>query len=103
MINEGHTNNPQVTQASARMAGQPMHNISMIVQLTEVMHDSDSKVVLSTEISALSTIHNKVHTWLLDSAALSHISGNFNLFENLHPVAPVYIETSSRDTFTTTQ
>ena len=63
----------------------------------EVMHDSDSKVILSTEISALSTIYDKAHTWLLDSATSSHIYGNFDLFENLHSVAPVSIETSSRD------
>ena len=67
------------------------------------MHDNDSKVILSTEISALSTIHNKAHTWLLDSATSSHISRNFDLFENLHSVAPVSIEISSGDAFTTTQ
>ena len=66
-------------------------------------HENDSRVTLSTEISALSTIHNKAHTWLLDLAASSHISGNFNLFENLHSVAPVYIKTSSGEAFTATQ
>ena len=85
------------------MAGQLTQNISMMARIMEATHDNDSKVTLSTEISALSTIHNKVHTWLLDSATSSHISRNFDLFKSLHSVTPVSIETLSGEAFTTTQ
>ena len=99
----------QQTQASARMAGQPPKNISMMARITKVPNDTESyknsylRITLSTEISALSMIEDKAHIWLVDSAASSHISGNIDLFNNLHSVTPITIETASGESFTADQ
>ena len=112
-LQQGQANNnstiTQQNQASAWMAGQPPENISMMAQITEVPNDVEphndtcSKVMLSTEISALSTIEDNAHMWLVDSAASSHILGNIDLFSNLHLVTPITIETANGEAFTANQ
>ena len=91
------------------MAGQPPENISMMARITEIPNDVEphnnmrSKVTLSTQISALSTIENNAHTWLVNSATSSHILGNIDLFSNLHSVTPITIKTASGEAFTANQ
>ena len=91
------------------MAGQPPENISMMARIAEIPDDVEphndtcSKVTQSTQISALSMIENNAHIWLINSAASSHISGNIDLFSNLHSVTPITIETASGEAFTVNQ
>jgi len=69
----------------------------MMAHITEV---TAPKVIISTYISMLSSIENKSHTWLLDSAASSHICGNIKLFMAIHEVPPISIDTASGESFT---
>ena len=39
------------------------------------------------------------HYWFMDSAALSHICGDRNLFDEIEDTPPITIEIASRDTF----
>ena len=82
----------QTTTAKNRMH---TSNLAMMANISEV----NSNVTLSTETSALSAIKDKEHSWLVNSAASSHLSGNKSLFQELHPVEPISIETASGQSF----
>ena len=55
------------------------------------------KVSLSMPTPILPSIESNAHIWLVDSAASSHVCGNANLFEQLHMVPAIFIETASGD------
>ena len=54
-------------------------------------------------ITALSTDQNHAHTWLINSAASSHLSGNSSLFSDLTDTPPITIITASGDSFMANQ
>ena len=60
-------------------------------------------IPIQSLISSTSLLHNDSHIWLIYSAASSHISGNLPLFFNMVTIAPVTIQTTSRDSFTANQ
>ena len=45
-------------------------------------------------------INRGAHTWLIDSAATSHLSGDISLFHTIERIGPVTIETASGESFT---
>ena len=49
--------------------------------------------------STLSDMKDNMHIWLLDLAASAHISGNIDLFQDIHDIPSISIETSSRSCF----
>jgi hypothetical protein len=74
----------------------------MMARITEVPEETQM-IILSTVTTALSTIENKSHIWLIDSAASSHLCGNVDLFDSLRTVIPISIETASGEAFTANQ
>ena len=60
-------------------------------------------IPIQSLISSISPLHNNAHTWLIDSAASSHISGNLPLFFDMVTIAPVTIQTASGDSFMANQ
>ena len=57
-------------------------------------------VLLSIRTSALMSMWNKTHIWLLDSAASSHLCRNHDLFVSIQSVLPILIETANGKSFT---
>ena len=48
-------------------------------------------ILIANEISALSSIKDKTHIWLLDSGASSHLCGKIELFSSIIDILPVSI------------
>ncbi|KAF8500058.1 hypothetical protein JB92DRAFT_912346 [Gautieria morchelliformis] len=71
----------------------------MMARITEVIDPEPNTIVLSTNPSALSAIHDRTHVWLVDSAASSHLCGNIDLFHELHTIPDISVDTASGDTF----
>ena len=90
-------------ESSAHLASQPSKDMVMMANIIGMTEETTVKVTLSTPTTALSTIENKSHIWLVDSAASSHICGNIDLFHALYTVAPVTIETVSGESFMANQ
>ena len=91
---DNQTNEP-TTDASAHFAGR---NTVMIATITKT-----PVIPIRSPLSVSSPIHNDTHTWLVDSAASSHISGNLLLFSDIHEIPPVTIQTASGESFTADQ
>ena len=70
------------------------------VEDTEEAEEMHGNILLSTRTSALMSMQNKPHIWLLDSAASSHLCGNHDLFESICPMLPILIETANGKSFT---
>jgi Pol polyprotein, beta-barrel domain len=62
--------------------------------------EAGSKVVVSANTSAFSSMEEDSHFWFIDSAVSSHICGNKSLFESMHEVPMITIETASGESFT---
>lgn len=78
-------------------------NIVMMAQISEVADDVENNITTATSTLALSAVHDKSHLWLVDSAASSHICSNIDLFEEIHSMPTISIETASRDAFKANQ
>jgi Pol polyprotein, beta-barrel domain len=85
------------TDNTARFANVPHKDIIIMARITKVIEQDN--IVLSTNTSALSAIHDTTHVWLVDSATSSHLSGNIKIFDKIHPINAIAIETASRDSF----
>ena len=90
-----HIDRP-VADAPAHLAGDTK-NIIMVATVDPPVTPVQSLVYTT------STLHDDTHTWLIDSAASNHISGNLSLFSNMTKVAPITIQTASGDSFTADQ
>ena len=56
-------------------------NIVMMAKIDELPSENcKDNILITNKISALSSIEDKTHIWLLDSGASSHLCGNMELF-----------------------
>ena len=98
-------NTPNVAGAGRpiRFANEKKPNILMMAYITEVAVEKQPKrpkVLVSMNTPPLSSIEGGTHFWFMDSAASSHICGNEDLFESMHVVPTITIETASGKSFT---
>ena len=63
------------------------------------MAPKDNNIKISTNPSILPDVCDKNCLWLINSAAMSHICGNCDLFGKIHEVPPISIKTASRKSF----
>jgi Pol polyprotein, beta-barrel domain len=96
-------NTPNSVAGAARFANTTTREIVMMVKITEIVEPESTKITLSTHTSALSAIQDRAHMWLIDSAATSHICGELDLFEEIHPISSISVETASGDSFIANQ
>jgi Pol polyprotein, beta-barrel domain len=83
---------------SVRFADEKKPNLVMMAHITEM--EVGSKVVISANTSAFLSMDEDSHFWFIDSATSSHICGNKSLFESMHEVPTLTIETASGESFT---
>lgn len=87
---------------SAQLAKQSM-NIIMVASIHEVPSEPPLRAPIFTHTSTFCLNETDSHTWLIESATSSHLSGKQELFTSLHDIPPVTIETASSNTFTANQ
>ena len=97
---QSHTNSQP---KSANLAEQNTKDIVMMASIEEINESIKSLIHLSNPTSALLSIEDNTHVWLLYSGASSHLCGNLSLFETIHVIPPITIQTANGDSFTANQ
>ena len=97
------SNNPQVSPSKknfpaiiSQPADKKGNNMIMIASLNDA---PGIKIKYDNPIT-IPLINQGAHTWLIDSAATSHLSGDISLFHTIEQIDPVTIETASGESFT---
>ena len=79
-------------------------NIVMMAKIDELPSENcKDNILIVNKISALSSIEDKMHIWLLDSGASSHLCGNIELFSSIMDSPPVSILLVNRESFLVNQ
>ena len=82
----------------------PAHLTGQMKDIIMMAMAPDAPIIpIQSLISLTSLLHNDSHIWLIDAAASSYISGNLPLFFDMVTIAPITIQTASRDSFTANQ
>ena len=66
-------------------------NIIMVVTVHEPPPEVPPKALISAHTSTFGSNETDTHTWLIDSAASSHLSGKEELFTSLQNISPMTI------------
>jgi transposase InsO family protein len=91
------------TAESKQSNNQKQGHMVMMAHISDAIKEDPSKIIISTNMSAFSSIEPNLHYWFIDSAASSHICGNLDLFETIDDIPPITIETASGDAFRATK
>ena len=72
----------------------------MMAKIDELPSENcEDNIIIANKISALSSIEDKMHIWLLDSGASSHLCGNIELFSSIVDIPPVSILSANGESF----
>ena len=63
----------------------------------------EDNILIANKISALSSIEDKTHIWLIDLGASSHLCGNIELFSSIVDIPPVSILSANGESFLANQ
>ena len=91
---------PRQPTDTARLADQKFDTIIMMTRIDKPY--STTEYVKTIIMNAETTAAEKF-TWLIDSAVSSHISGNRELFHNVHTIQPIKIDIANGESFTADQ
>ena len=76
----------------------------MMAKINELpLENCEDNILIANKISALSSIEDKTHIWLLDSGASSHLCGNIELFSSIMDIPPVSILSVNGESFLANQ
>ena len=79
-------------------------NIVMIAKIDELPSENcEDNILITNKRSALSSIEDKMHIWLLDSGASSHLCRNIELFSSIMDIPPVSILSANGESFLANQ
>ena len=95
-----HNPIPRQPTDTARLADQKPDTIIMMTRINEAHSTTEyvKTIIMNAEATAAERF-----TWLIDSAASSHISGNRELFHDVHTIQPVKIDIANGESFTADQ
>ena len=101
------SNKPQATvpkasqPAPTNLATHDTKNLVMMAKIDELPNNfNEDNILIANNVSALSSVEDKTHTWLLDSGASSHLCGNIELFDSIVDIPPISILSANGESFT---
>ena len=92
-----------IADTTAKIEDENRNKIIMVATISEIVPNTTSSIYSSMTTSILSSLEDKAHFWLADSASSSHLSDNLSSFQSIQDTSPVTIQTASGEKFTANQ
>ena len=91
---------PNISRMNPANLAKHNKNIVMMAKIDGLPSENcEDNILIANKISALSSIEDKTHIWLLDSGASSHLCRNIELFSSIVDIPPVSILSANGESF----